>query len=37
MDTTIVNSEFSKNSDPHRPLTNLIVKISLKRKDKFFA
>ena len=37
MDTTFVNSENSKTSDPHRPLLNLTDKIYLKRSDKYVA
>ena len=37
MDTTFMNSENSKTSDPHRLLLNLSVKINLKRNDKYIA
>ena len=35
MDTTFMNSESSKISDPHRLLPNLSNKINLKSKDKY--
>ena len=34
MDTTFMNSEKSKTSDPYRLLLNLTYKINLKRSDK---
>ena len=34
MDTTFMNSENSKTSDPYRLLLNLTYKINLKRSDK---
>ena len=34
MDTTFMNSEKRKRSDPQRPLINLSDKINLKRIDK---
>ena len=37
MDTTFINSELSKTSDPHRILINLPDKIRLNRSDKFVA
>ena len=37
MDTTFMNSENSKTSDPHRVLLNLTVKLNLKRSDKYVA
>ena len=37
MDTTFMNSENSKTSDPHRLLINLSDKINLKRSDKYVA
>ena len=37
MDTTFMNSENSKKSDPHRLLPNLPNKINLKRSDKYVA
>ena len=35
MDTTFVNSENSKTSDPHKLLLNHTNKIYLKRSDKY--
>ena len=35
MDTTFMNSENSKTSDPYRLLLNLTYKINLKRSDKW--
>ena len=35
MDTTFMNSENSKTSDPHRLLLNLTEKTYLKRSDKY--
>ena len=37
MDTTFMNSENSKTSDPHRLLLNLTDKINLKRSNKYVA
>ena len=37
MNTTFMNSENSKISDPHRLLLNLTDKIDLRRKDKYIA
>ena len=37
MDTTFINSELSKTSDPHRILINLPDKIRLNRSDKYVA
>ena len=37
MDTTFMNSENNKTSDPHRVLLNLTVKLNLKRSDKYVA
>ena len=37
MNTTFMNSENSKTSDPHRLLLNLTDKIDLRRKDKYIA
>ena len=37
MDTIFMNSEYSKISDPHRLLLNLLNKINLKRSDKYIA
>ena len=37
MDTTFINSELSKTSDPHRILINLPDKIRVNRSDKFVA
>ena len=34
MDSTFMNLENSKTSDPHRLITNLSDKINLKRSDK---
>ena len=35
MDTTFMNSQNSKTTDPHRLLLNLADKIKLKRSDKY--
>ena len=37
MDTTFINSELSKTSDPHRILINFPDKIRLNRSDKYVA
>ena len=37
MNTTFINSELSKTSDPHRILINLPDKIRLNRSDKYVA
>ena len=37
MDTTFMNSENSKTSDPHRLLLNLSDKINLRRRDNYVA
>ena len=37
MNTIFMNSENSKTSNPHRLLLNLLVKINLKRSDKYVA
>ena len=37
MNTTFMNSENNKTSDPHRLLLNLADKIDLRRKDKYIA
>ena len=37
MDTIFKKSENSKTSDPHGLLLNLLVKINLKRSDKYVA
>ena len=37
MNTTFMNSENSKISDPHRLLLNLTDKIDLRRKNKYIA
>ena len=37
MNTTLMNSENSKTSDPHRILLNLTDKIDLRIKDKYIA
>ena len=37
MDTTFMNSENSKTTDPHRLLLNLTDKINLRRSDKYVA
>ena len=37
MDSTVMNSEKSKTSDPHRLLLNLTGKTNLRRKDKYAA
>ena len=37
MDTTFMNSEKSKTSDPHKLLLNLTDKMNLKRSDKYVA
>ena len=37
MDTTFLNSENSKISDPHRILRSLSDKINLERSDKYVA
>ena len=37
MDTTFMNSEKIKTSDPHRLLLSLIDKINMKRSDKYVA
>ena len=35
MNTTRMNSKYSKTSEPHRLLLNLTEKINLKRSDKY--
>ena len=37
MDTTFINSELSKTSDPHRILINLPDKMRVNRSDKYVA
>ena len=37
MDTTFMNSENSKTSDPHRLLLNPSNRINLNRSDKYVA
>ena len=37
MNTTFINSENSKTSDPYRPLLNLTGKINFKRNDKYVS
>ena len=37
MDTTFMNSENSKTSDPQRLLLNLLNKVNVKRSDKYVA
>ena len=37
MNTTLMNSENSKTSDPHRISLNLTDKIDLRIKDKYIA
>ena len=37
MDTTFMNSEKIKTSDPHKLLLNLTDKMNLKRSDKYVA
>ena len=37
MNTTFMNSENSKISDPHRLLLNITGKIDLRRKDKYIT
>ena len=37
MDTIFINSGYSKTSDSHKLLLNLLDKINLKRSEKYFA
>ena len=37
MDTTFMNSDNSKRSEPHRLLLSFTDKINLKRSDKYVA
>ena len=37
MNTTLMNSEKSETSDPHRLLLNGLEKMDLRRKDKYIA
>ena len=37
MNTTFMNSENSKTSDPHRLSLNITDKMYLRRKDKYIA